>query len=179
MNSFFRVLNIFKTYKKIHFFFLKFICVYFQVNLFKNYSLHKLGLKIEYIRLPEYAAEKSSPLSLKLKSFPFYNFSIIRIVQQMLPNRRDFFSFFVGFSERPNKPAFQNFRNMLIDSYMKSLRYFSHVVTTTMITKFVDVVTFFLGWKKHLCKFHLEIDKYTKLFLNELSLKTLQIRPFP
>ena len=32
----------------------------------------------------------------------------------------------------------------------------------------------FFGLVKHLCKFHLEIDQYTKLFLNEQSRKQSQ-----
>ena len=58
----------------------------------------------------------------------------------MLPNRREVF--FRWFLRTAIKPAFQDFRNMLIDSYMKPLRCFSHVVTTTVTTKYIDDVTF-------------------------------------
>ena len=59
---------------------------------------------------------------------------------------------------------------MLIESYVKLLRYFSNVVTTTVTTKFVNDVTFF-WWEKHLYKFPYNVNQLRKLFLNEQSLK--------
>ena len=63
------------------------------------------------------------------------------IVQQMLSNCREIF--FRRFLQTTIKPAFQDFRNMLIDSYVKPLRCFSNNVTNAVKSKFVDDVTFF------------------------------------
>ena len=57
---------------------------------------------------------------------------------------------------------------MMINSYVKLLRCFFHTVTTTVATKIIDNVTFFIGRRN---KFHLEANQYTKMFLNKLSQK--------
>ena len=62
------------------------------------------------------------------------------IVQHILPNRREVF--FCRILQKNIKPAVQDFQNMLIDSYVKLLRCFSHVVSTTVTIKFIDDVFF-------------------------------------